>query len=99
MAQYAAGADGKPTDWHLVHYGSRAVGGVGLVMVEATAVGPSHRTTAADLGLWSEEQAAAHRRLTSFLSERGTVPQSSCRPRAARGPTDCPGWARGRTAR
>ncbi|MEW2220772.1 NADH:flavin oxidoreductase/NADH oxidase [Streptomyces sp. NPDC006990] len=74
MAQYAAGADGKPTDWHLVHYGSRAVGGVGLVMVEATAVGPSHRTTSADLGLWNEEQAAAHRRLTAFLAAHGTVP-------------------------
>lgn len=43
-------------------------------MVESTAVGPSHRTTSADLGLWNEEQAAAHRRLTSFLSEHGTVP-------------------------
>ncbi|MFJ2770461.1 NADH:flavin oxidoreductase/NADH oxidase [Streptomyces sp. NPDC087300] len=74
MAQYAAGADGRPTDWHLVHYGARAVGGVGLIMVEATAVGPSYRTTSADLGLWNEEQAVAHRRLTSFLAERGTVP-------------------------
>ncbi|MET9822542.1 MULTISPECIES: oxidoreductase [unclassified Streptomyces] len=74
MAQYAAGVDGKPGDWHLVHYGSRAVGGVGLLVVEATAVGPGHRATSADLGLWNEEQAAAHRRLTSFLSGRGTVP-------------------------
>ncbi|MBP0460609.1 NADH:flavin oxidoreductase/NADH oxidase [Streptomyces montanisoli] len=73
MAQYAAGPDGKPTDWHLVHYGARAVGGVGLIMVEANAVGPLHRTTSADLGIWNEEQAAAHRRLTSFISERGTV--------------------------
>ncbi|MDJ1132299.1 NADH:flavin oxidoreductase/NADH oxidase [Streptomyces iconiensis] len=74
MAQYSAGADGKPTDWHLVHYGARAVGGAGLVMVEATAVGPSQRTTSADLGIWNEEQAAAHRRLTSFIAERGAVP-------------------------
>ncbi|OPF81839.1 oxidoreductase [Streptomyces antioxidans] len=74
MAQYSAGADGKPTDWHFVHYGARAVGGVGLIMVEATAVGPSHRTTSADLGIWNEEQAAAHRRLTSFISGAGTVP-------------------------
>ncbi|MEU4981296.1 hypothetical protein [Streptomyces sp. NPDC021969] len=55
-----------------MHYGSRAVGGVGLLVVEATTVGPGHRTTSADLGLWNEEQAAAHRRLTSFLSGRGT---------------------------
>ncbi|MGW4591400.1 NADH:flavin oxidoreductase/NADH oxidase [Amycolatopsis thermoflava] len=74
MAQYSAGPDGKPTDWHLVHYGARAVGGVGLIMVESAAVGPLHRTTSADLGIWNEDQAAAHRRLTSFLSERGTVP-------------------------
>ncbi|MFG2222243.1 NADH:flavin oxidoreductase/NADH oxidase [Streptomyces sp. NPDC048644] len=74
MAQYSAGSDGKPTDWHLVHYGARAIGGVGLTMVEATAVGPSHRTTSADLGIWNEEQAAAHRRLTSFIAERGAVP-------------------------
>ncbi|MGW0087291.1 NADH:flavin oxidoreductase/NADH oxidase [Streptomyces sp. NPDC003393] len=74
MAQYAAGSDGKPTDWHLVHYGARAVGGVGLVMVESNAVGPGHRTTAADLGLWNEEQAAAHRRLTAFIAGRGAVP-------------------------
>ncbi|WP_223885098.1 NADH:flavin oxidoreductase/NADH oxidase [Nocardia colli] len=74
MAQYAAGPDGKPNDWHLVHYGARAVGAVGLIMVEATAVGPLHRTTTADLGIWNEDQAAAHRRLTSFIRERGTVP-------------------------
>ncbi|CND62065.1 FAD/FMN-binding oxidoreductase [Mycobacterium tuberculosis] len=74
MAQYSAGADGKPTDWHLVHYGARAAGGVGLVMVESAAVGPSHRTTSADLGIWNAEQAAAHRRVTSFIAERGAVP-------------------------
>ncbi|MFE9294952.1 oxidoreductase [Streptomyces niveus] len=74
MAQYSAAPDGEPTDWHLVHYGARAVGGAGLIMIEATAVGPSHRCTAADLGLWNEEQAAAHRRLTSFISEQGAVP-------------------------
>jgi 2,4-dienoyl-CoA reductase-like NADH-dependent reductase (Old Yellow Enzyme family) len=74
MAQYSAGADGNPTDWHLVHYGSHAVGGVGLIMVESTAVGPLHRTTSADLGIWNEEQAAAHRRLTSYIAERGVVP-------------------------
>lgn len=74
MAQYAAGTEGKPTDWHIVHYGARAVGGVGLIMVESNAVGPLHRTTAADLGIWNEEQAAAHRRLTSFITGRGSVP-------------------------
>ncbi|WP_020670131.1 NADH:flavin oxidoreductase/NADH oxidase [Amycolatopsis nigrescens] len=74
MAQYAAEPDGMPTDWHLAHYGPRAVGGVGLLMVESTAVGPLHRTTSADLGIWTEEQAIAHRRLTSFITRHGAVP-------------------------
>lgn len=74
MCQYSAGRGGLPTDWHLVHYGSRAVGGTGLVLVESTAVGPQHRTTAADLGLWNEEQARAHQRLTSFIRQAGSVP-------------------------
>lgn len=73
MCQYSAGSGGLPTDWHLAHYGSRAVGGVGLVVVESTAVGPEHRTTASDLGIWNEEQAVAHQRLTSFISATGAV--------------------------
>ncbi|GAB3397220.1 NADH:flavin oxidoreductase/NADH oxidase [Amycolatopsis echigonensis] len=74
MAQYAAGPDGLPTEWHLAHYGPRAIGGVGLVMVEATAISPDNRCTSADLGLWNEEQALAHRKLTSFVSGHGAVP-------------------------
>ncbi|WP_037357162.1 NADH:flavin oxidoreductase/NADH oxidase [Amycolatopsis orientalis] len=74
MAQYAAGPDGLPTEWHLAHYGPRAIGGVGLVMVEATAISPDNRCTVADLGLWNEEQALAHRTLTSFVSSHGAVP-------------------------
>lgn len=74
MCQYSAGNDGLPTDWHLVHYGSRAVGGCGLIMVESTAIGPQHRTTAADLGIWNTEQVTAHRRLTDFIREAGAVP-------------------------
>jgi len=74
MCQYSARADGFPTDWHLVHYGSRAVGGAGLVMVESTAIAPDQRTTAADLGLWNEQQARTHRRLTRFIKDAGAVP-------------------------
>ncbi len=74
MAQYAAGPDGLPTEWHLAHYGPRAIGGVGLVMVEATAISSGNRCTAADLGLWNEEQALAHRKLTSFVAGHGAVP-------------------------
>ncbi|MBV8867715.1 MAG: oxidoreductase, partial [Acidobacteriaceae bacterium] len=50
MCQYSS-TDGFATDWHLVHLGSRAVGGAGLVMVEATAVSPEGRITPSDLGL------------------------------------------------
>ncbi|MHA7272951.1 NADH:flavin oxidoreductase/NADH oxidase [Arthrobacter sp. TMT4-20] len=74
MCQYSAKTDGVPTDWHLVHYGSRAVGGCGLVMVESTGIGPDHRTTAADLGLWSEDQVAAHTRLAGIIRSNGAIP-------------------------
>ncbi|WP_104176747.1 NADH:flavin oxidoreductase/NADH oxidase [Cryobacterium sp. Y50] len=73
MCQYSAGSDGVPTDWHLVHYGSRAVGGVGLVMVESTAVGAQHRITTGDLGMWTEDQVVAHRKITEFIGASGAV--------------------------
>jgi len=51
--------DGVVTDWHVVHYASRAVGGFGTVIVEATAVTPEGRLSPNDLGLWADVQAAA----------------------------------------
>lgn len=53
--------NGHPTDWHQVHYGARAVGGVGLVMVEATGVLPERRISPGCLGLWSEAHAVSLR--------------------------------------
>lgn len=73
MCQYSAGSDGVPTNWHMVHYGSRAVGGAGMVMVESTAVGPRHRTTPNDLGIWSAQQVDGHRLLASRIKELGSV--------------------------
>ncbi|MET4094145.1 NADH:flavin oxidoreductase/NADH oxidase [Arthrobacter sp. UYCu712] len=73
MCQYSAGQDGVPTNWHRVHYGSRAVGGAGMIMVESTAVGPRHRTTPNDLGIWSAEQVAGHRMLAAQIKELGSV--------------------------
>ncbi|MHA6803491.1 oxidoreductase [Salinifilum ghardaiensis] len=73
MCQYSA-EHGAPTDWHLAHYGARAAGGVGMVMVEATAVAPDMRTTASDLGLWSQRQVDAHRRLAGLIRSAGSVP-------------------------
>ena len=73
MCQYSADVDGVPTNWHTVHYGSRAVGGAGMVMVESTAVGPRHRTTAHDLGIWNAAQVSAHRELAGHIKDLGAV--------------------------
>jgi 2,4-dienoyl-CoA reductase-like NADH-dependent reductase (Old Yellow Enzyme family) len=73
MCQYSAAEDGIPTSWHMVHYGSRAVGGAGMVMVESTAIGPRHRTTAHDLGIWSAAQIGGHRRLAAQIKDLGAV--------------------------
>lgn len=68
MCQYSS-QDGLPTDWHLVHLGSRAVGGAGLVMVEATAVAPEGRISPHDSGIWSDAHATAFARITRFIKE------------------------------
>jgi 2,4-dienoyl-CoA reductase-like NADH-dependent reductase (Old Yellow Enzyme family) len=73
MCQYSS-ADGLPTDWHMVHLGSRAVGGAALVMVEATAVCPEGRISPQDSGLWSPAHAAAFERITAFIAAQGAVP-------------------------
>jgi 2,4-dienoyl-CoA reductase-like NADH-dependent reductase (Old Yellow Enzyme family) len=73
MCQYSS-HDGFPTDWHLVHLGSRAVGGAGLVMVEATAVAPWGRISPQDSGLWSEAHAEAFASIASFVKSQGAVP-------------------------
>ncbi|CAL2064622.1 MULTISPECIES: NADH:flavin oxidoreductase/NADH oxidase [Streptomyces] len=78
MCQYSAepaGAlTGAPNDWHFAHYGARATGGTGLIVVEATAVSPEGRISPYDLGLWNDTQVEAFRRITRFLSAQGTVP-------------------------
>jgi 2,4-dienoyl-CoA reductase-like NADH-dependent reductase (Old Yellow Enzyme family) len=73
MCQYSAGPDGVPTSWHTVHYVSRAIGGSGTVMVESTAIGPRHRTTASDLGLWNGRQVHAHSKLAAGIRGAGAV--------------------------
>ena len=72
MCQYSS-VDGMPTDWHLVHLGSRAVGGAGLVVVEATAVSPEGRISPGDSGIWSDAHAEAFKRITSFIKEQSSV--------------------------
>ena len=66
MAQYSA-TDGLPDDWHLVHLGSRAVGGAGLVMTEMTCPAPDARITPGCTGLWNDRQAAAWARVVDFV--------------------------------
>lgn len=73
MCQYSC-EDGFATDWHLVHLGSRAIGGAGLVMVEATAVTAQGRISALDLGLWSDAHIEALTRIVRFLEEHRAVP-------------------------
>ncbi len=75
MCQYSVfNQDGVATDWHLVHLGSRAVGGAGLVVVEATAVEGRGRISAEDLGLWNDRQGEALARVAHFLAEHGATP-------------------------
>jgi 2,4-dienoyl-CoA reductase-like NADH-dependent reductase (Old Yellow Enzyme family) len=71
MCQYSA-KDGFANDWHLVHLGSRAVGGAGLIITEATAVTPEGRISPGDLGLWKDEHIAPLKRITEFLHNQGT---------------------------
>ena len=68
MAQYSA-IDGLPGDWHLVHYGSRATGGAGLVVSEMTCVSPHGRISPGCTGLWNETQRDAWRRIVDFVHE------------------------------
>jgi 2,4-dienoyl-CoA reductase-like NADH-dependent reductase (Old Yellow Enzyme family) len=73
MCQYSS-IDGLPDDWHLVHLGSRAVGGASVVMTEAAAVSPEGRISPADAGLWNGAQAQAWSPITRFIAAQGAVP-------------------------
>ena len=72
MCQYSA-TDGVAADWHFVHYGSRAVGGAGLMIVEATGVLPEGRISPGDLGLWNDAQIAPLSRIADFARGQGCV--------------------------
>ncbi len=69
MDQYSAGEDGVPTSWHLVHLGSRAVGGAGLVMTEMTCVSEQGRISPADTGIWDDRQEATWAEIVGFVHE------------------------------
>lgn len=73
MCQYSS-IDGFASDWHLVHLGSRAVGGAAIVFTEATAVLPEGRITPYDLGIWSDDHVDFLTRIANFISAQGAVP-------------------------
>ena len=71
MQQYSA-KDGIPGQWHLVHLGSRAVGGAGLILTECTAISPEAMCTLSDVGIWNKEQVHAWRNITDFVHEQNS---------------------------
>jgi 2,4-dienoyl-CoA reductase-like NADH-dependent reductase (Old Yellow Enzyme family) len=73
MCQYSS-VDGMPDDWHLVHLGSRAVGGAAVVFTEATAVSPEGRISPQDAGIWNDRQAEAWSRVAHFVAAQGAIP-------------------------
>jgi len=72
MCQYSA-RDGLAQDWHLVHLGARALGGVGAILAEATAVAPEGRISPDDLGLWRDDHVAPLERIFRFVADQGAV--------------------------
>src|SRR5271168_560913 len=72
MCQYSSD-DGLANDWHLVHLGSRAAGGVGLVVVEATAVTAEGRITPKDMGIWGEQHVEPLARIARFVHSQGAI--------------------------
>lgn len=72
MCEYSA-EDGFANNWHLVHLGSRAVGGAGLIITEATAVSPEGRISPGDLGIWKDEHIDKLKEITGFLEEHGAI--------------------------
>ncbi|MBK0378377.1 NADPH dehydrogenase NamA [Mucilaginibacter segetis] len=72
MCEYSS-TDGFANNWHLVHLGSRAVGGAALIITEATAVSPEGRISPADLGIWKDEHIDKLKEITTFIEEQGAV--------------------------
>lgn len=93
MCQYSS-RDGLPTDWHFVHLGSRAVGGAGLVMVEASAVSPEGMISPVDSGIWTERHAEAFQPITRFIREQGSIPGIQLAHAGRKASTDVP-WLGG----
>ncbi|AWP22641.1 MAG: NADH:flavin oxidoreductase/NADH oxidase [Gammaproteobacteria bacterium] len=94
MCQYSS-IDGFPTAWHLVHLGSRAVGGAALVMMEATAVSPEGRISPGDQGLWSDDHGEALKPIVHFIKSQGAAAGIQIAHAGRKASTDAP-WRGGR---
>lgn len=94
MCQYSAD-EGLPDDWHLVHLGSFARGGAGLVMTEATAVSPEGRISPADTGIWDDEQQQAWARVVEFVRGQGAAAAIQLAHSGRKGSTQPPFEGRG----
>jgi len=94
MCEYSA-VDGVPNDWHLVHLGSRAVGGAALVFTEATSVSPEGRISPADTGLWNDAQQLAWTRIVDFIGAQGAVAGIQLAHAGRKASTDAP-WHGGK---
>jgi len=97
MCEYSA-IDGVPNDWHLVHLGSRAVGGAGLVFTEATAVSAEGRISPADTGLWNAVQQDNWRRIVEFIHAQGAAAGIQLAHAGRKASTDLP-WRGGKPLR
>jgi 2,4-dienoyl-CoA reductase-like NADH-dependent reductase (Old Yellow Enzyme family) len=97
MCQYSS-VDGHASDWHLVHLGSRAVGGAALVMTEAAAVLPEARISPQDLGVWSDQHIPMLSRIFRFIEEQGAVPAMQL-AHAGRKASTAPPWKGGGAVR
>ncbi|REA64447.1 oxidoreductase [Dyadobacter luteus] len=94
MCMYSA-TDGFATDWHLVHYGSRAMGGAGAVTLEATAIRADGRIGVGDLGIWKDEHIAPLAKIASFIKSSGSVAAIQLAHSGRKGST----WALGSESR
>ena len=94
MCEYSA-IDGLPNDWHLVHLGSRAVGGAALVFTEATSVSPEGRISLGDTGIWSDAQRDAWARIAAFVAAHGAAAGIQLAHAGRKASTDVP-WRGGK---
>jgi 2,4-dienoyl-CoA reductase-like NADH-dependent reductase (Old Yellow Enzyme family) len=93
MCEYSS-ENGFANDWHMVHLGSRAVGGAGLVLTEAAAVLPEGRITPADLGIWDDAHVEMLARIFHFVAAQGAVPGTQLAHAGRKASTDLP-WQGG----